>query len=202
MTDLFRDKAADWDSRPVPQQISQGVVPAILARVAPSPDATVLDFGAGTGLLAAGLAPHVAHLHAVDISESMLAQLAAKEGLRGKVTVHRHDLLRGPLDARVDLAVSAMAMHHVADTAALLRALFAQLRPGGRVALADLDAEDGSFHPPGTDGVFHAGFDRAALGALLTAAGFEDVAFDTATVVQKEGRSYPIFLATARRPAS
>jgi len=202
MTDLFHDKAADWDARPVPQQISQGVVPAILARAAPAPDATVMDFGAGTGLLAAGLAPHVGHLHAVDISESMLAQLAAKESLRGKVTVHRHDLLQAPLDVRVDLVVSAMAMHHVADTAALVRAFAAQLRPGGRVALADLDAEDGSFHPPDTDGVFHAGFDRAALAALLTAAGFVDVAFDTATVVQKEGRSYPIFLATARLAAA
>jgi cyclopropane fatty-acyl-phospholipid synthase-like methyltransferase len=129
----------------------------------------------------------------------MLAQLAAKEALRDKVVVHCHDLLASPLDLRVDLVVSAMAMHHVADVAALLRALHAHLVPGGRVALADLDAEDGSFHPPGTEGVFHAGFDRAALGAQLAEAGFEDVAFDTATVVEKDGRRYPIFLVTARR---
>lgn len=199
MTDLFRDKAADWDNLPVPQQISRGVVQALAARVPLTPEMTVLDFGAGTGLLAGAVAPSVAHLHAVDVSASMLAQLTAKDALRGKVTVHCHDLTASPLDLRVDLVVSAMAMHHVADTDALLRALHATLREGGRVALADLDAEDGSFHPPATEGVFHAGFSRDDLAARLTAAGFVDIAFETATVVQKEGRSYPVFLVTATR---
>lgn len=199
MTDLFRDKAAEWDSRPVPMQISQGVVQALRARVPLSPEMTVMDFGAGTGLVAGAVAPHVAHLHAVDVSASMLAQLAAKEALRGKVTVHCHDLTASPLDLRVDLVVSAMAMHHVADTDALLRALHATLREGGRVALADLDAEDGTFHAPGTEGVFHPGFSRDDLAARLTAAGFVDVAFETATVVHKEERSYPVFLVTASR---
>ena len=158
-----------------------------------------MDFGAGTGLIAGAVAPLVAHLHAVDVSASMLAQLAAKEALRGKVTVHCHDLTASPLDLRVDLVVSAMAMHHVADTDALLRALHASLREGGRVALADLDAEDGTFHPPGTEGVFHAGFSRDDLAARLTAAGFVDIAFETTTVVHKEERSYPVFLVTASR---
>lgn len=201
MTDLFRDKAAAWDSLPVPQQISQGVVQALRARVPLTPEMTVMDFGAGTGLLAGAVAPSVAHLHAVDVSASMLAQLAAKDALRGKVTVHCHDLTTSPLDLRVDLVVSAMAMHHVADTDALLRALHATLREGGRVALADLDAEDGTFHAPGTEGVFHAGFARDDLAARLRAAGFVDVAFETATVVHKEGRAYPVFLVTASRLA-
>lgn len=201
MTDLFHDKAAEWDSRPVPQQISQGVVEALRARVPLSPEMTVMDFGAGTGLLAGALAPSVGHLHAVDVSAAMLAQLAAKDALRDKVTVHCHDLTASPLDLRVDLVVSAMAMHHVADTPALLRALFACLRDGGRVALADLDAEDGTFHPPGVEGVFHAGFSRDALGAMLVEAGFIDVAFATATVVQKDAKSYPVFLVTAGRAA-
>lgn len=94
-----------------------------------------------------------------------------------------------------------MAMHHVQDTAALLRALFAHLAPGGWLALADLDAEDGTFHPAGLEGVYHAGFDRPALGAALGAAGFTDVVFGTAVEVQREGRVYPVFLVTARRPS-
>ncbi len=199
MTDLFEDKAAGWDERPVPAQISAGVLRALRARVPLSPDWTVLDFGAGTGLLAGGVAPSVAHVHAVDVSEAMLAQLAAKAELRGKVTPHRQDLLVEPLGLVVDLVVSAMAMHHVQDTAGLLRALYAHLAPGGRVALADLDAEDGSFHGPGVPGVYHQGFDRAALGELLRAAGFVDVVFETALDVHRDGRSWPVFLVTARR---
>jgi ubiquinone/menaquinone biosynthesis C-methylase UbiE len=197
MSDLFHDRAADWDNQPVPAQISAGVTRALRQRVALGPDDIVLDFGAGTGLIAGAIAPFVAHIHAVDISEAMLTQLAAKPELRGKTTIHRQDLLVEPLDVEVDLIVSAMALHHVADTPGAMRALRRHLRPGGRLALADLDAEDGSFHPPGAEGVFHAGFDRAALGELMRAAGFTDVVFDTATEVTKDGRRYPIFLVTA-----
>lgn len=200
MPDLFRDKAADWDSRPVPLQISDGVVRAMRARLPLDEAMVVMDFGAGTGLVAGGLAPFVGHIHAVDVSDAMLAQLSAKEGLRGKVTVHCQDLLVEALPVKVDLVVSAMALHHVDDTARLLRALFDHLEPGGRIALADLDAEDGTFHPHGTEGVFHSGFDRGALGDQLTAAGFADVAFETATHLSKDGRSWPIFLVVARRP--
>lgn len=200
MTDLFTDKAAQWDERPVPQQISDGVAAAVMARVPLDATLTVLDFGAGTGLLAGRLAGQVGHIVAVDVSPAMLAQLAAKPALQGKVETVCQDIVQAPLDRRVGLVVSAMAMHHVADTDALLRSLFAHLARGGRVALADLDREDGTFHPPGVEGVFHHGFDRQRLAAQLSAAGFTGVEIDTACTVDKEGRSYPIFLATARRP--
>lgn len=198
MSDLFRDKAADWDTRPVPAQISEGVFEALQARVPLSSELTVLDFGAGTGLLVAKLVPRVGRVIAVDISEAMLAQLAAKADLAGKVEIVCRDLLRSPLAARVDLIVSAMAMHHVEDTAALLATLRAHLVEGGRLALADLDREDGSFHPPATEGVFHRGFDRDALAQQLAAAGFETIEFGTACVVHRDERAYPVFLVTAR----
>lgn len=204
MTDLFRDKAEDWDTRPVPAQISDGVSHALLQHVPLSPSLTVLDFGAGTGLLLAKLAPHVGHVVAVDISPTMLAKLADKlatqPDLASKVEIVCQDLTRAPLGRHVDLIVSAMAMHHVEDTAALLVVLHDHLHAGGRIALADLDAEDGSFHPPDAEGVFHHGFDRARLGRQLADAGFFDVAFHTACVVQRDGRDYPVFLVTATRP--
>ena len=198
-TDLFKDKAQDWDSRPVPAQISAGVGAALRARVALSPELRVMDFGAGTGLVCAHVAPHVATVHAVDISAAMLAQLAAKPELQGKVVVHCQDILARPLDQQVDLIISAMAMHHVADTDRMLRAFAAHLTPGGRVALADLDTEPGTFHPPDAVGVFHHGFDRADLGRRLAAAGFTAIEFATATQVAKDDRRYDVFLVTATK---
>ena len=199
MTDLFADKAADWDTRPVPQQISAGVFGAIQDRVDLSPELRVMDFGAGTGLVCGKLAPLVGPILAVDVSPAMLEQLAARPELQGKVETVCQDIVVEPLDRQVDLVVSAMAMHHVEDTRALLRSLHAHLAPGGRVALADLDAEDGSFHPPGTEGVFHHGFDRAELTAMLREAGFEAIDIATACEVDRDAARYPVFLVTARK---
>lgn len=200
MADLFEDKAGQWDTNPIPAQISAGVLSALQQAVIFSAEQVVMDFGAGTGMLGAKVAPHVGRVLAVDISESMLAKLAEKPELAGKVEIFCQDIMEAPLGREVDLVVSAMAMHHVEDTARLLGALYAHLTPGGTIAIADLDAEDGSFHPPGVEGVYHAGFERAALGALIEAAGFEPARFVTACEVDKQGRRYPIFLVTATKP--
>lgn len=202
MTDLFQDKAEGWDARPIPAQISEGVWQALQAQTTLSPDATVMDFGAGTGLVCGKLAPQVQRILAVDISEAMLAKLAQKPELAGKVEVFCQDILQEPLGRQADVIVSAMAMHHVEDTRALLRALFEHLVAGGQLAVADLDAEEGDFHPPNIEGVYHAGFDRDALADLLREAGFQQPRFTTACEVHKEGKAYPIFLVTATKPVA
>lgn len=74
---------------------------------------------------------------------------------------------------------------------------FDQAAAGERVALADLDVEDGTFHDDAT-GVVHPGFERPAFAALLLAAGFVDVEVEMATITSKAERAYPVFLATAR----
>jgi cyclopropane fatty-acyl-phospholipid synthase-like methyltransferase len=172
---------------------------ALLERVALRDDMAVMDFGAGTGLICAHVAPHVGRVYAVDVSAAMLEQLAAKPELQGKVDVMHVDILATPLPHQVDLIVSAMAMHHVEDTGRLLEAFAGHLPPGGKVALADLDSEDGSFHPPDTEGVYHLGFDRDALRAQLTAHGFCDIDFTTAVEVDRDAKRYPVFLVTATR---
>lgn len=198
-SDLFQDKAAEWDSRPIPARISEGVGAALRANVMLSSELRVMDFGAGTGLVAAQVVPHVKTLHAVDISEAMLDRLAEKPELKGRVQIHCQDILVHPLETRVDLIVSAMAMHHVQNTSALIQAFAEHLEPGGKLALADLDAEDGSFHPEGIEGVFHHGFDRAQLRQILEQSDFVDVEFTTALEVERDDRRYPIFLLTATK---
>jgi SAM-dependent methyltransferase len=92
-----------------------------------------------------------------------------------------------------------MAMHHVPDTAALIQSFADHLIPGGRLALADLDTEDGSFHPDEAAGVFHNGFDRGELQTMLEKRGFSDIHFFTAHTIMKEGKAYPVFLVTATK---
>ncbi len=199
MADLFDKKAQDWDSMPIPTQLSKTIGPAILKQIDIRDDMSVLDFGAGTGLLTAHIAPLVHDIAAVDISQSMLDKLVAKPEFSGKVKAYCQDILHRPLDREFDLIVSAMAMHHVEDTVMMLETFANHLKIGGRIALADLDAEDGSFHPEETEGVFHLGFDRQAFGMMLEEAGFVDISFCTAYTVHKEDKSYPIFLVTATK---
>lgn len=197
MSDLFKEKADGWDARPMSQILSEGVGKALLENVELDSDQVVMDFGAGTGLLCGYVAPKVRRVVAVDISAAMLERLAEKAELQGKVETLCQDILKQPVSEEFDLIVSAMALHHVKDTESLLRAFAEHLVAGGRIVLADLDAEDGSFHPADVEGVYHHGFDRDELQAQLEAAGFRDVEYVTALVLEKEETSYPVFLVTA-----
>jgi putative AdoMet-dependent methyltransferase len=201
MTDLFTEKAQDWDTRTPVQLISSAVGATLLEQIALRPDMEVMDFGAGTGLISSHVASQVARIVAVDVSASMLEKLREKPELQGKVETVCQDIVDQPLQRSFDLIMSAMALHHVEDTARLFQRFAENLHPGGQVALADLDTEDGTFHAQGNEGVFHFGFDRAHLSELLTDNGFTDIQFQTPHVVRREaeGREYPLFFVRATR---
>lgn len=199
MSDLFEEKARDWDTNEMIRALSSGIGAAILERIPLNEQMIAMDFGAGTGLITAHIAPYVSQVTAVDVSESMLEKLAAKPELQGKVEICCQDILQEPLESDFDLIVSAMAMHHVEDIDKLFQRFAGLLRPGARVALADLDKEDGTFHPEDVEGVFHHGFERTELESLMQKHGFTGIEFSTAHVVSKEEREYPIFLVTASK---
>lgn len=197
MTDLFSEKSKDWDTKDVTKGLSAAIGTAIVAQVPLNQDMRVMDFGAGTGLISSQVAPHVNKILAVDISQAMLDKLVSKPELDNKVEALCQDIIATPLADKFDLIMSAMAMHHVKDTSKLIQRFAENLSAGGWIALADLDQEDGSFHTNGTEGVFHSGFERSELQALLEQQGFKQIKFITAHTVQKENNEYPIFLVTA-----
>lgn len=199
MTDLFEEKARDWDVNEMIIQLSSAIGSALLERIEFDEGMEVMDFGAGTGLISGHVVSRVGKVTAVDISEAMLEKLQSKPELTGKVNVVCQDITLHPLDKQFDVIVSAMAMHHIEDTHRLVSSFAAHLKPNGKIALADLDKEDGSFHPEGTEGVYHAGFDRGALKHILESNGFKKIEFVTAHTVNKEERRYPVFLVTAQR---
>lgn len=197
MADLFKEKAQDWDANDMIRGLSSGIGQTIQDNVALDTAMTVLDFGAGTGLITSQIADQVDKVIAVDVSQAMLDQLMAKQALHGKVEALCRNILENPLPIQFDLIVSAMAMHHVEDTEQLLACFAEHLKPGGKIALADLDEEDGTFHPPDTEGVYHKGFNRDAFRSLLSRHCFTDIRFVKAHSIDKGDRSYPVFLALA-----
>ena len=138
---------------------------AIRKTVALRPDMNTMDFGAGTGLVTLALLPCVARVTAMDTSGEMLRVLDKKLKALRIANVHTmlHESGKTPLPAAAfDLIVSSMVLHHISDVPEALRRLRPCLRPGGWIALADLDTEDGTFHSDST-GVFHHGFDRGEI---------------------------------------
>lgn len=204
----FDQDATQWDEHPGKVKMAADAAAAILCEVTLTGDMEVMDFGCGTGLLGLKLLPQVKSLTGVDSSQGMLAVLHNKIKTLGLINVRAQllDLASGERPSgRYHLIVSSMTLHHVPDTAALFAEWFDLLHPGGQVAFADLDAEDGSFHNDNT-GVFHFGFDRSKLEQLLHEAGFGNVRATTASVIGKAvagqcTREYPIFLITATRVA-
>lgn len=197
MTDLFAEKAQDWDTNDMVRGLSLGIGAAIQANVVLDESMQVMDFGAGTGLITSQIADKVEKVTAVDVSRAMLDKLMAKEKLQGKVEVLCANILEQPLAVDFDLIVSAMAMHHVEDTDKLVACFAEHLKPGGKIVLADLDEEDGTFHPADIEGVYHNGFNREALRSLLSRHHFQDIHFMTAHTIYKEGKPYPVFLVMA-----
>ena len=194
----FDTAARDWDQRPMSQQLA-AVPERLLAQLPLRASDQVLDFGAGTGLLSVPIAPKVAQVTALDMSAAML-QVLDEKGL-ANISTLQQDIFAG-LPGRYHAVVSCMALHHVADIAALLRAFAAALHPGGRIALVDLYQEDGSFHGDNeAKGVQHFGFAPEALQALAEQAGLMDIAFsDILRLQHRNGRAYPLFLMTGRKP--
>ncbi|PZS12207.1 MAG: SAM-dependent methyltransferase [Solirubrobacterales bacterium] len=142
-TALFSRYARDYDAsrrRLIPAfDDFYGAVVDTLS-LGPGPIERVLDLGAGTGLLSAGiLAAHpYAKLVLLDGSEEMLARAQARLG-PALSELHLGDmrdcLPAGPFDA----IVSALAIHHLDDGAKrdLFARALARLRPGGAFVNAE-----------------------------------------------------------------
>jgi ubiquinone/menaquinone biosynthesis C-methylase UbiE len=109
------------------------------------PEDLLLDVAAGTGHASRLLAPRVRSAVAVDVTAAMLraGKAQADELGLGNIVFQRGDALALPfLDASFDVVLSRFATHHIEDPALQLAEMARCLRPGGRLALADMVADE------------------------------------------------------------
>jgi cyclopropane fatty-acyl-phospholipid synthase-like methyltransferase len=195
--DFFKHKAESYEQDNRRVENVQTIAATILSRIDLKPDMELMDFGSGTGLLLEQIAPFVRSIAAVDISTSMNEQLNKKRAdLACELEIIEMDLTVSDLDRKFDGIISSMTLHHVDNLKAMFDKLYVMLKPGGFIALADLETEDGSFHTEDT-GVFHFGFSRKELMDLATGAGFSQVKVNPASMVHKPYGDYPVLLLTA-----
>ena len=136
---FFERVAGDWDTMRL-AYYDERVIEKMADVAALHKDTTVADVGTGTGFVAAGIAPRVNRVVAVDNSPAMLA--VAEKNL-AELGVSNVELLGGEItalplqDDAVDAAFANMVLHHAEDPVAMLREMARVAKPGGTVAIVD-----------------------------------------------------------------
>jgi ubiquinone/menaquinone biosynthesis C-methylase UbiE len=207
MTDFFNKAAVHWDKDPGRVQMAKTIADAMINALHPEGTELVMDYGTGTGNIALRIAPHVRLIIAVDSAKGMLEVLKEKILTDGITNIEPLEWSIGQDTADFpgfDLIVSSMTLHHVRDTEAAARTFHKLLQPGGRIAIADLDSDNGEFHE--AKGIAeHNGIDRKNLQQVFKDAGFDSFSFSQAATIHKTSsltgkpRDFTIFLMTAER---
>lgn len=118
---------------------------ALVAAAEARGDERVLDVGCGAGHTALALAPHVAHVDALDLTPGMLDQvhkLAAERGV-ANVSTRLGDAEAIPAeDRRYGIVTCRLCAHHFQRPGRALAEMFRVLAPGGRLLLVDIVAPE------------------------------------------------------------
>lgn len=156
---------------------------------------TVGDLGCGTGALAAGLAPHVSQVVAVDASESMLSAARRRLAPHAHVDVRAGELESLPIDAdTLDAGFLTLVLHYVAEPLSALREAHRVLRTGGKLVVVDM-LPHGREELKRDMGHLWQGFSAKDLLTWLAAAGFESVRA-VPLAVEARVKGPPLVLAT------
>jgi 2-polyprenyl-3-methyl-5-hydroxy-6-metoxy-1,4-benzoquinol methylase len=130
------------------QRIATQNINAVLSKLALVPGMVVADIGAGSGLFSRPLAKAVApggKVYAVDIQQDLLDHIDQRnkdENIGNIQTVlGEYDDPKLPV-RNVDLAFINDVLHHIQHRGAYLKALGTYIKPGGRIAIIEMDKND------------------------------------------------------------
>lgn len=188
----FNEMSKEWDN---PEKITQNAMYAEKIKHHLKFEPTnILEVGCGTGLLGQQFVNDKNSLLGVDTSEGMLDVFNKKFAGNNRVQSKLINLEEETLNEQYDLILTSMAFHHLVNPAQMVSKLKKNLRPGGVLAVIDLDKEDGSFHPDSKKmGVHHFGFSEEQN--IEWGREFKEVKREIINVIQKNESEYPVFLA-------
>ncbi|HIP13552.1 MAG TPA: class I SAM-dependent methyltransferase [Arcobacter sp.] len=197
--DHFAFKANDYEKDVRRTGNVANIADGILKEFTFTKDQHIMDFGSGTGLLTQEIAPYVQKITCIDMSKSMTDVLREKsKDFTCQIEIKEVDITKIQIDDKYDAIISSMTIHHVKDIKILFKQFYSLLEVGGKIALADLEPEDGTFHSVDT-GVFHFGFDKDWFLNIALEVGFKNLKIETVTVAKKPYGNFPIFLLTGNK---
>jgi len=202
-TEHFDKVAADYDKKSRRIVLADKISSAINT-LPLSKQMSGMEFGCGTGLVGMGVAPSLCELIAIDTSQGMLDVLQQKVLDQGITNIQTLccDFSADTYTQKHDIIICSMTLHHLKDAKSLLFQFTELLNPGGYLAIADVTTEDGSFHDPSANGIWHHGFDPEELTTLLESFAMEDIRSTIIHTIIKEAqknKEFPVFLLTGRK---
>jgi len=176
-SEYFQQVAGEWDSLRS-GYFGEEVRAAAFAKAYLRPEMTAADVGAGTGFIAAGLAPLVAQVHVLDGSAAMLETARKNLAQFANVEYHLADRQALPLaDGSIDVAFANMYLHHCPDPQAAIREMVRMLKPGGRLVITDVDTHQNTWMREEMADVW-LGFDRGEMRTWFKETGLVNVIVD------------------------
>ena len=198
----FDVKAAGWDANPIHLERSKAIAAKLTEMIPLRDNMTALEFGAGTGLLSLELKEKFSSITLLDNSVEMVRIIneKIKSGRILNMEALAVDLEKEDFPGQYDIIYSQMVFHHVNNIDLIVKKFHRLLKPAGYLAIADLYAEDGSFHDASFNG--HHGFDPTELSGILIRNGFTETRLQKCFVIRRQEedqilREYPVFLLTA-----
>ncbi len=143
--EYFRANAQQWDELRALHGTDTQVETLLPAKLAPAPLGDFLDMGTGTGRVLEVMASHADRCVGVDMSREMLAVARANLDRADVRNAHvrQGDMYQLPFAAdSFDAVAVHQVLHYAEDPGAVIAEAARVLRPGGRLAVADLAPHD------------------------------------------------------------
>lgn len=202
--EYFAKVAQDWDEMRA-GYFTEAMRDAAIASAQLEPQAVVADIGTGTGFMIQGLALLVSKVYGFDESPDMLAVAEGNLSSFENVELRQARGASLPLrDGALDAVFGNMYLHHTPDPPAAILELARVLRPGGCLALTDLDTHEQAWMREEMADRW-LGFERDDVRSWFSLASLSDIRVDCAegrccaTSPQGYGLNLSIWVAYGRK---
>lgn len=198
MIDNFEHKALNWDN-PMQVEMTSRFVSKVKDSIFCYKQDVVAEVGCGTGLVGLSFLDIVQKIYMIDNSPSMLNVLREKlktNQQKDKVEIIENEFENTNLR---DLSgvINFMSLHHIENISAYFDKVKESLKSNGFLVIGDLISEDGSFHS--NTAVPHFGFDIEQLAKTLEQKGFTILKKTIYDKIEKNDRTYPVFIIIAQK---